>query len=74
MVFQGCLKWSSHLLGGVSAEIMHRDCAFAPSSSEVAVVVLVLLFLVHNLPPAVYVGTYYQSLMVSLYLLLQEKV
>ena len=48
VVFEGCLKWFSHLLGGVCAEIMHRT-AFSPSFSEVAVLVLVFLFLVLNL-------------------------
>ena len=49
VVFEGCLKWFSHLLGGVCAEIMHRPVLFSPSFSEVAVVFLVFLFLVLNL-------------------------
>ena len=31
VVFEGCLKWFSHLLGGVCAEIMHRTVLFLPA-------------------------------------------
>lgn len=61
------------LLVVLRAEVTCRFPAFAPSTSEVEVAVLVFLYLLaHNLPPTTQVHGYFWSLIVSFILLLEE--